>query len=68
MNVIVNIYTPDEDIGCSITIEHIKGTDNYDYVVKGDIGGADWTGTIYNHDSDYIELVKKVLNGRNLSR
>lgn len=69
MNIVVTIYTPNENIGTHITIEQIPETNNYKYEVKWDHegSGGSWYGTIYNYEGHYLELVKKVLNGRDLS-
>ena len=69
MNVVVSIYTLDKDVGCLIDIHNDIGTNNYKYVITSydEDDTISNEGIIYNFEGDYLELVKVVLNGRNLS-
>lgn len=70
MNVVVTIYTPNQDVGSSITIEQVEGTDNYEYrvTIDHDNWSESWSGTVYNFTGHYYELVKQVMNGRTVHR
>lgn len=64
----ITVEVKADEVGiASIHIEQIGGTDNYKYDVDWAHENGGWYGTIYNHEDSYLELVKKVLNGRDLS-
>lgn len=46
----------------TISIEGVDG--RYEYSSSSD---KDFHGTIYNHQGDYLNLLEKILHGRNLS-
>lgn len=66
MNVII---TDDEDVTiCRIIITKLgTGNQDYEYHIDTEDQGIETNGEIYNHQGDYLNLLEKILHGRNVS-
>ncbi len=68
MSVSASIYTPDKDVGTTITINRIQDTNNFDFLLISDEESLPYEGTIYNFNGHYLELVGKVIDGWTMYR
>lgn len=52
-----------------IVIDQVTDTNNYNYTIETSEGDhySEFGGTIFNHEGTYLELVEKILHGRNMS-
>lgn len=68
MSVSASIYTPDKDVGATITINRVKDTNNFDFILISDDETLPYEGSIHNFDGHYLELVGKVIDGWTMRR
>ena len=59
--------TDDEDVViCRVTVNKVqRGT--YEYLIDTEDQGIESDGMIFNHTGDNLELLEKILHGRNVS-
>ena len=64
------VYIENDDYNemiAKIFISKVDATNNYEYSIIDNHAGAHVEGTIYNHVGGDLELVEKILHGRNVS-
>lgn len=57
----------DEDVTVCRIIVNKLGDGHYEYHLDTEEQGSECDGEIFNHQGDYLNLLEKILHGRNLS-